>query len=72
MTDTATLNARKAQLEKAMASGVLSVRHGETQTTFRSYAEMERALAEVNRQLADNAGTAKPRTLRGYQSGKGL
>ncbi|KQU77718.1 hypothetical protein ASD12_18125 [Mesorhizobium sp. Root102] len=34
-------------LKKAMSSGVLTFKHGETLTTFRSMSEMERVLARM-------------------------
>jgi len=46
-------------LKTAMASGVLTVRHGETATTFRSLAEMQKQLSIME---SDVAGTdARPR-----------
>lgn len=39
-------------LKKAMASGVLTFKHGETMTTFRSMAEMERQLARMEADVA--------------------
>jgi hypothetical protein len=39
-------------LKKAMASGVLIFKHGETQTTFRSMAEMERQLARMEAEVS--------------------
>lgn len=68
MTDTAMTQARLAAIKKAMHSGVLTVRHGDTTTTFRSLAEMQAIIADLEKDLAG------PRTrLRyAYQSGKGL
>lgn len=45
-------------LKVAMASGVLTVRHGDTSTTFRSISEMQKVLAQME---ADLAGTTRPR-----------
>lgn len=46
-------------LKAAMASGVLTVRHGDTSTTFRSISEMQKVLAQME---ADVAGTtSRPR-----------
>lgn len=56
-------------LKKAMASGVLEVRHGETLTRFRSLAEMEKQLSRM--EGAVNGGT-RTRIRYPYQSGKGL
>ena len=38
---------RLAELEAAYASGVLTVRHGALETTFRSLTELERAIARL-------------------------
>lgn len=43
----------------AIASGVLTVRHGETLTQYRSLAEMERILASMEAEVAGT--TARPR-----------
>lgn len=56
-------------LKKAIASGVLTVRHGETLTTFRSLAEMQEILAQME---AEVSGTSRRRILYAYQSSKGL
>ncbi|RWO83159.1 MAG: hypothetical protein EOS18_06095 [Mesorhizobium sp.] len=55
-------------LKSAMASGVLTVRHGETTTTFRSLAEMQKQLSIME---ADVAGTlTRPRrTVSAYGNG---
>lgn len=55
-------------LKKAIASGVLTVRHGDTSTTYRTLAEMERALALMQSEV--NASTATPRrTVAGFSKG---
>ena len=64
MTDAATLQAWIDALEKARYSGVLSVRHGDTSTTFKTDAEMASALAAAS-------GSGR-RVKYLYQSGKGL
>ena len=56
-------------LKTAMASGVLTVRHGETTTTFRSLAEMQKQLSLMEAEV----GTATRTRVRYlYQSDKGL
>lgn len=40
------------RLEKAMASGVLTVKHGDTLTTFRSMAEMERQIERMKAEVS--------------------
>ena len=46
-------------LRDAIASGILTVRHGDKQTTFRSLAEMREALAIMESSLT--APTIRPR-----------
>lgn len=46
------LKERREALEEALHSGVLTVRHGDVTTTFRSVAEIEKALASLNRKIA--------------------
>lgn len=46
-------------LKKAIASGVLTVRHGETQTTYRSLAEMQKVLEMMESEV--NPTSAPPR-----------
>jgi hypothetical protein len=46
-------------LKTAMASGVLTVRHGETTTTFRSLAEMQKQLSIMESDVAGT--TTRPR-----------
>jgi aspartate aminotransferase-like enzyme len=48
MSDVAT---RLAALKAARDSGVLTVRHGDTSTTFRSLAEIERIIAVLEPQV---------------------
>ncbi len=38
-------------LKNASRSGVLTVRHGDTSTTFRSFSEIERAIAAMEAEL---------------------
>lgn len=71
--DVTVIQKRIDAMEKAMATGALVVRHGETSTTFRSLSEMEEILARLYRQLADAAGD-KPKRRVNYvrQSRKAL
>ena len=67
------IRTRIDQLRQAIDSGVLTIQHGDTRTTYRSQAEMERALQALRRDLA----VAEQRDRRRrpgyvYQSGKGL
>jgi len=53
-------------LKTAIASGVLIVRHGETQTTYRSLDEMQRVLAMMESEVA---GARTRRTVATFTSG---
>ena len=54
-------------LKTAMAAGVLTVRHGESMTTFQSLPEMRKQLAVME---ADVADTARPRrTVAAFSNG---
>lgn len=46
-------------LKKARASGALVVRHGDTQVTYRSIAELQLAIEAITKEL--NAATGKKR-----------
>lgn len=72
MASLSTLQDRLEKLDVAIASGVLSVRTGDTQTTFKSTAEMLKARDLLVKQIASAQGVGRggPRYL--YQSGKGL
>lgn len=65
--DSATATALAAELEKAIASGVLTVRHGDTMTTFRSLDEMQRILDGLQQQ----AGTTRTRVRYVWQTSRG-
>lgn len=45
-------------IKKAMASGVLTTKHGETLLTFRSMSEMERVLARMEAEVKGSTGGA--------------
>ena len=72
MASLATLQARLEALDAAIASGVLTVKHGETLTTFRSMSEMLQARNLLLAQIAAAGGTTKTRVRYLYQSDKGL
>lgn len=55
-------------LKKAIASGVLTVRHGDTSTTYRSLAEMERALKMMQGEV-NPASVAPRRTVASFSRG---
>ncbi len=68
------LQARLEALDAAIASGVLTVKHGETLTTFRSMKEMLQARDLLLGQIddLDPTTTTRTRIRYAYQSGKGL
>jgi hypothetical protein len=66
------LQARLEALDAAIASGVLTVRHGETLTTFRSMNEMIKARDLLLSQIDGLNGVTPTRIRYAYQSGKGL
>ncbi len=72
MATLAQLQAQLAAIEAAYASGVLVVRHGDTQTTFRSLKEMSEIIAKLKAEIAAANGTQRrgPRYIK--QTGKGL
>lgn len=72
MTDSATIETRLEALKKARDTGVLTVKHGETLTTFRSLSEIEKIIAKLEGDLAEANGTTRKRVRYMYQSGKGL
>jgi hypothetical protein len=51
-------------LAAAIASGALTVRYGETSTTFRSLAEMRQVLAAIDQDLTVAAGARKRRVTK--------
>lgn len=66
------IQARIDALQTARDAGVLRVRHGDTQTEFRSLDEMDRILASLKRDLAAANGTS-PKSRVNYieQTSKG-
>lgn len=67
------IQAKLTALRGARDTGALTVRHGDTQTTFRSLPEMNAIIADLESQLATVQGTA-PRKRVNYirQKCKGL
>lgn len=61
------------KLERAIASGVLTVRFGDRQTTYQSLGDMRAALRDIRAEVAAASGQ-KPRrrTMNLYQRGNGL
>lgn len=55
-------------LKTAIASGVLTVKHGDTLTTFRSLAEMKQVLRDMEAELAGNSSPPR-RTVAGFSRG---
>ncbi|BBK30297.1 hypothetical protein EDC65_2257 [Stella humosa] len=60
------------ELKAAYASGVMRIRHEDRWVEYRSGAEMERAIARIEAELAGASGTLRVRQYRLYQDGKGL
>lgn len=56
-------------IKAAIASGVLTVRHGETLTTYRSVAEMMRVLAAMQAEV--DAASRPRRTVAQFDKGLG-
>lgn len=71
MATVAELTAQLSALKKARSSGVQMVRHGDTQTVFKNDAEMAGAIAALERDIAQLAGTGVVRQIR-ISSCKGL
>jgi hypothetical protein len=66
------LTARIAAIRSARDSGALIVRHGDTSTQFRSLAEMNAIIADLEGQLAGLQGTRRKRVSYIQQDSKGL
>lgn len=65
------IRARIAQLQAAMSSGVMTIQHGDTRTTFQSYAHLRAALRDLEAMLAESEGRRRRRGYYVTQSGKG-
>lgn len=53
------ITARIAAIRKARDSGVFKVKHGEEETQFRSLAEMDSIIADLEAELAKASGAPK-------------
>ncbi|RUW70519.1 hypothetical protein [Mesorhizobium sp. M2A.F.Ca.ET.067.02.1.1] len=71
MADAATITTRLEQLKKARDTGVLTVKHGEALTTFRTLAEIEKIISQLESDLAAASGSPRKRLRYAYQSGRG-
>lgn len=65
------IQARIDAIRKARDSGVLMVRHGDTSTQFRSLAEMDKIISDLEAELAHAQGVVKSRVKYIRQSDKG-
>lgn len=70
--DAATLQARIDNLQAMRDNGVLSLRYGDQQTTFRSMDELLRAITSAKADLAELQGTPRRVTQYKFTSRKGL
>jgi hypothetical protein len=67
------LGAQRDGLLRAKRSGVLTIRHGEKTVTYRSVAEIDKALADLNDEIAEVGGTPRRRRrVLAFQVSKGL
>ena len=57
------LQTRRDALDTALASGVLSLREGDKQVTYRSLEEMAGVLADLETQIATLQGTVRTRRI---------
>lgn len=64
MADITSLELRLESLKKAYHSGVLTVRHGETTTTYRTLAEMESIIQSLESEISVLNGGERPRRIR--------
>lgn len=71
MATLAELQARKTALEKAQFNGTRTVQHGDKSITYRSQAEIDRAMASLNEQITRLQGKRKTRHVR-FATGRGL
>jgi hypothetical protein len=60
------------KLKVARASGVLTVHHGETTTTYRSIDEMDRIIRSLQADVPQPLRTRRQRVSYIYQTRKGL
>ena len=57
------------KLKSAMASGVLTVRHGETSTTFQSLADMQKQLERMEAEVNGATNVPRRRSVASYSGG---
>lgn len=70
MASVSELTTRLEALKAARDSGALIVRHGDTQTTYRSLDEIERTIARITAEINAASGTTrKPRYVRQTRKG---
>lgn len=67
----AALLAERSKLKRAMRSGVLTVTHGEKSVKYRSLAEMQTALTDIDTELGEVDGVRR-RRVRYFSTTKGL
>lgn len=64
MADLATLQARLSELERIRASGVARAKYGDTDTAFRSDAELKAAISDIERQIKEAGSSKRMRQVR--------
>ena len=72
MSDLSDKQARLAALRKARDSGVLRVRHGDTETMFRSLSAITQIIRDLEAEISTLSGTTRRGLRYIYQPGKGL
>ena len=72
MSDLTDKQARLAALRKARDSGVLRVRHGDTETMFRSLSAITQIIRDLEAEISSLSGTTRRKHRYIYQPGKGL
>ena len=65
------LKAQREALQAARFSGVLTVKAGDKWVTYKSDAELQSALHDLDREIAQQEGRPRARRIRAY-AGKGL
>lgn len=65
------LKAQREALQTARFNGVLTVKAGDKWVTYKSDAELQSALHDLDREIAQQEGRPRARRIRAY-AGKGL
>jgi hypothetical protein len=65
------LKSRLAAIRKAFHSGVLTVTHGDTTTSYRSLQAMERIISSLEQEIAGKEGRTRRKVRYLYQSDRG-